>query len=160
MKRPAACSKRGFPTWIFPNAILASTEYLAEIERGLTRLREKPTLVVWGDADRGFKTPERKRLLRYFPNNRIHILPGAKHFIQDEYTGRNLRSHPWVGDFLKNQDFVHFTKPHLTAEKTMPAATRVSIGRNVVSGFPPAYWSWCAIVHGPGPTLRSKRLTD
>jgi haloalkane dehalogenase len=72
------------PTWIFPHEILASTEYLAEVELGLSRLREKPALVVWGDADMAFKTRERERLVRHFPKNRILILSGAKHFIQED----------------------------------------------------------------------------
>lgn len=71
------------PTWIFPKEIRASKAYLTEVEAGLTRLREKPVLIVWGEADGAFRQPEQLRLLTYFPHHRICLLPEAKHFIQE-----------------------------------------------------------------------------
>lgn len=71
------------PMWIFAHEILASGEYLVQVEAGLSTLREKPALVVWGEADGAFRTPDRLRLLQHFPNHRIRLIPGAKHFIQE-----------------------------------------------------------------------------
>jgi haloalkane dehalogenase len=71
------------PTWIFANQIRASEDYLSEVEAGLSRLADKPTLIVWGDADGAFRTPDRKRFTKLFPINRVMILKGAKHFIQE-----------------------------------------------------------------------------
>lgn len=71
------------PMWIFAHQILASSEYLAQVEAGLSTLREKPALVVWGEADGAFRAPDRLRLLRHFPNHRVRLLHGAKHFIQE-----------------------------------------------------------------------------
>ncbi|WP_157816010.1 alpha/beta fold hydrolase [Spirosoma pollinicola] len=71
------------PTWIFPKEIRGSTAYLREVEAGLSQLREKPVLVVWGEADGAFQTSERLRLLTYFPIHRIRLLAEAKHFIQE-----------------------------------------------------------------------------
>ncbi len=71
------------PTWIFVHQILASGKYLSEVEAGLVSLREKPALVVWGEADGAFRTPDRLRLMQHFPNHRVRVLAGAKHFIQE-----------------------------------------------------------------------------
>lgn len=71
------------PMWIFAREILASGEYLAQVEAGLSTLKDKPALVVWGEADGAFRTPDRLRLLKHFPNHTVHLLPRAKHFIQE-----------------------------------------------------------------------------
>ena len=71
------------PMWIFAHQILASTEYLAEVEAGLSTLKDRPALVIWGEADGAFGTQDRLRLMRHFPNHCVRLLPGAKHFIQE-----------------------------------------------------------------------------
>ena len=71
------------PMWIFAHQILASAEYLAEVETGLSVLREKRALIVWGEADGAFRTPDRLRLVEHFPNHRLCLLADAKHFIQE-----------------------------------------------------------------------------
>lgn len=71
------------PTWIIPREIRGSKAYLTEVEAGLAQLQEKPVLIVWGEADGAFRKSERLRLLAYFPHHRSYLLPGAKHFIQE-----------------------------------------------------------------------------
>lgn len=71
------------PTWVFPKEITGSRAYLTEVEAGLARLRDKPALVVWGEADGAFRQPDRLRLQQYFPTHRVCLLPHAKHFIQE-----------------------------------------------------------------------------
>lgn len=71
------------PTWIFAHQILASGKYLAEVESGLSRLKAKAALIVWGEADGAFRTPDRLRLMEHFPNHRVCLLPWAKHYIQE-----------------------------------------------------------------------------
>lgn len=71
------------PTWVLPKEIVGSEAYLAEVETGLARLRDKPALIVWGEADGAFRKPERERLQTYFPHQRQLLLPKAKHFIQE-----------------------------------------------------------------------------
>ena len=71
------------PMWIFARQILASAEYLAEVEAGLSVLKDKPALIVWGEADGAFRTPDRLRLMEHFPSHRVCLLAGAKHFIQE-----------------------------------------------------------------------------
>ena len=69
--------------WIFAHEILASAEYLAEVETRLSALKDKPALIVWGEADGAFGTPNRLRLMEHFPSHRVCLLAGAKHFIQE-----------------------------------------------------------------------------
>ena len=71
------------PMWIFAHQILASAEYLAAVEAGLSGLKDRPALIVWGEADGAFGTPDRLRLMEHFPNHRVCLLNGAKHFIQE-----------------------------------------------------------------------------
>jgi len=69
---------------IFPKEILRSREYLAEVEAGLDRLRDKPVLLLWGDRDTGFGQTELHRFERHFPGSTTRVLAGAKHFIQED----------------------------------------------------------------------------
>ncbi len=71
------------PTWIFANQIRQSEDYLLEVEAGLAQLTDKPALIVWGDADGAFRAPDRDRFAKLFSINRIVVLKGAKHFIQE-----------------------------------------------------------------------------
>ena len=71
------------PMWIFAHQILASAEYLGEVEAGLLALKDRPALIVWGEADGAFGASDRLRLQEHFPNHRVCLLAGAKHFIQE-----------------------------------------------------------------------------
>ena len=71
------------PTWVFAHQILASRDYLAEVEEGLAKLKDKPALIVWGEQDGAFREPERVRLQGHFANCEVRLLPQAKHFIQE-----------------------------------------------------------------------------
>lgn len=72
------------PVHVFPREILASREYLAEVERNLSRLRDLPALIVWGDRDVAFRKPELERFERLFPRRRTVLLHGAGHYIQED----------------------------------------------------------------------------
>lgn len=80
---PFPTAKSRAPTAIFPHEILASRDFLTEVEDRLTALADKPALILWGDADNAFKTGERQRFEAAFANHRTIILHGAKHFIQE-----------------------------------------------------------------------------
>lgn len=71
------------PTWIFPKEIVHSKEYLTDVEAGLPKLKEKPALIVWGEADGAFRKPDRLRFEEFFPRHSVCLLPKAKHFIQE-----------------------------------------------------------------------------
>ena len=72
------------PVHVFPREILASRPFLAEIERKLPALRERPALLVWPTRDIAFREPERRRWEEIFPNHRTVVLEGAGHYIQED----------------------------------------------------------------------------
>jgi haloalkane dehalogenase len=72
------------PLHVFPREILASRPFLAEIERGLPALRDRPALIVWGTKDVAFREPERRRWEELFPDHRTVRLEGAGHYIQED----------------------------------------------------------------------------
>jgi haloalkane dehalogenase len=68
----------------FAVEILESRDFLSEVEAGLVHLRDKPVLILWGDSDPGFREGERHRFEIAFPGAEVHILRGAKHFVQED----------------------------------------------------------------------------
>jgi haloalkane dehalogenase len=72
------------PVHVFPREILKSRPFLAEVERGLPALRERPALIVWPTKDVAFREPELRRWEQVFPNHRTVTLEGAGHYIQEE----------------------------------------------------------------------------
>jgi haloalkane dehalogenase len=72
------------PLHVFPREILGSRPFLAEIERGLPALADRPALIVWPTKDVAFREPERRRWQEIFPDHRTVILEGAGHYIQEE----------------------------------------------------------------------------
>jgi haloalkane dehalogenase len=54
------------------------------VESNLDKLSHKPTLILWGDQDKGFRDAERKRFEQLFPDHHVRILLGSKHFVQEE----------------------------------------------------------------------------
>ncbi len=79
---PSPESRR--PVHVFPREILASRPFLAEVERGLARLRDRPALIVWPTKDVAFRERERKRWEQGFPNHQTVIFEGAGHYIQED----------------------------------------------------------------------------
>lgn len=80
---PFPTPKSRQPIAILPHEILASRNYLAEVEAGLAKLTDKPVLLLWGNDDIGFRDSERTRFEATFPRHRTRILFGAKHLIQE-----------------------------------------------------------------------------
>jgi haloalkane dehalogenase len=79
---PTPASRR--PTAVFPREILAARPFLAEVERRLPVLRDRPALIVWPTGDVAFRTRERRRWEELFPDHRTVILEGAGHYIQED----------------------------------------------------------------------------
>jgi haloalkane dehalogenase len=73
------------PVHVFPREILASRRpFLAEVERGLPALRDRPALLVWPTKDVAFGERERRRWEEAFADHRTVMLEGAGHYIQEE----------------------------------------------------------------------------
>lgn len=69
---------------VLPHAILASRDFLADVESGLSTLRTLPSLILWGDADVAFRESERRRWQQLLPNHTDVTLAGAGHFVQSD----------------------------------------------------------------------------
>ncbi len=86
--RPFRRPDRRAPTAIFPREIIASTAYLAGVEAALSRLADRPVLILWGLRDFAFGASDRERFERAFPRHRTVLLETARHFIQEDEPGR------------------------------------------------------------------------
>jgi haloalkane dehalogenase len=75
------------PVHVFPREILASRPFLAEIERGLPALSDRPALIVWPTKDVAFRDPERRHWEQLFPNHHTVLLQGAGHYMQEDAAG-------------------------------------------------------------------------
>ena len=73
-----------WPVAVLPREILASRPFLAEVETGLQRLRDRRALIVWPTRDPAFREPERRRWEEVFPDHRTVRLEGAGHYIQED----------------------------------------------------------------------------
>ncbi|NUR28470.1 MAG: alpha/beta fold hydrolase, partial [Catenulispora sp.] len=83
-RRPHPTSESRIPLHVMPRELVAAGEFLAEVEQGLTQIADRPALLVWGDRDQVFRTPQRLRWEQTFPRHRTQILRGAAHFIQED----------------------------------------------------------------------------
>ena len=79
---PTPASRR--PTAVFPREILGSRPFLADIERRLPELADRPALLVWPTKDVAFRDSARRRWEQLFPNHHTVILEGAGHYIQED----------------------------------------------------------------------------
>lgn len=64
--------------------ILDSDDYLVELERSLTAVREMPLLLTFGDTDEAYKSGFMVRWQQMFPNHRSFIIKGGTHFPQED----------------------------------------------------------------------------
>jgi haloalkane dehalogenase len=69
---------------VLPGQITASRAFFAEVEAGLADLAHLPALIVWGDAQIGFRPQERERLEAAFPEHKTVIVEGAGDFVVSE----------------------------------------------------------------------------
>jgi haloalkane dehalogenase len=69
---------------VFAREIVASSDYLREVETNLARLRELPVLIVGTDSSPGFKERERERFQRHFPKNRTVVLGNVGRNLQED----------------------------------------------------------------------------
>ena len=72
------------PMWVLPREILGSREFLAEIERGLPSLSDRPALIVWPTKDVAFREPERRRWEQIFPGHKTVLIEGAGHYVPED----------------------------------------------------------------------------
>jgi haloalkane dehalogenase len=81
---PFADPRSRRPMQVFPREILRSRPFLADIERRLPILPDRPALIVWPTRDVAFREPERRRWEQLFADHRTVSLEGAGHYIQED----------------------------------------------------------------------------
>jgi haloalkane dehalogenase len=64
--------------------MIASRAFFAEVEAGLAALAHLPTLIVWGNAQIGFRAQERERLEAAFPEHETVIVEGAGLYVESD----------------------------------------------------------------------------
>lgn len=69
---------------VLPGRILASRAFFGEVEAGLPDLAELPTLIVWGNAQIGFRPRERERLEASFPDHKTVALDGVGLYVESD----------------------------------------------------------------------------
>ncbi|MFK0249312.1 alpha/beta fold hydrolase [Amycolatopsis azurea] len=69
---------------VLPGRITGSQAFFAEIEAGLSDLAHLPTLIVWSDAQIGFRHRERERLERCFPAHKTVIVEDAGLYVESD----------------------------------------------------------------------------
>jgi haloalkane dehalogenase len=69
---------------VFPKEIVRGRAYLREVEAGLTRITNKPAIILWPDGDPGFGDPELARWQSLFPRARTVVLPHTGQFIDED----------------------------------------------------------------------------
>jgi haloalkane dehalogenase len=72
------------PAWVFPREITGSLAFLRGVEAGLSRVADKPALIVWPDGDVAFRAPERERWESLFADHETVLLENVGHYIQEE----------------------------------------------------------------------------
>jgi len=76
------------PTHIFPAQLRDAGPFLGKVYHGLSVLKDKPALLVWGLEDFAFQEPERSRFEGLFSNHKTVLLENAGHFIQEDAPAR------------------------------------------------------------------------
>jgi haloalkane dehalogenase len=71
-------------TAVLPKQIIASSEFLATLEKDLSHLAAHPVLILWGECDKAFRKKERERFEHIFPVHKTVVLDGSGHYIQEE----------------------------------------------------------------------------
>ena len=76
--------RRRRPAAIAPHELIHARAFLQEVEASLSRLADRPVLLVWGMRDFAFQEEQRMRFERHFPNHRTVLYPDASHFVQED----------------------------------------------------------------------------
>jgi pimeloyl-ACP methyl ester carboxylesterase len=79
---PSRASREG--TWAFARSLVTDDARFDALGARLGALRDIPTLVAWGMADKFVGAPHLARWKRELPNARFLELEGVGHFLQDE----------------------------------------------------------------------------
>lgn len=83
-RAPLDTADRREVTSRFAREIVASTGFLADVERTLPTLADVPSLLLWADRDIAFRETELARWRAELPHADLVRLPGAGHFVPSD----------------------------------------------------------------------------
>jgi len=69
---------------IAPRQLILASPFLREVEANLSRVSDRPALIVWGTKDFAFREAERTRFERIFRTHKTVLLDDASHFLQED----------------------------------------------------------------------------
>jgi haloalkane dehalogenase len=73
---------------IAPRQLVAASPYLREVAGNLSRLADRPVLIVWGMKDFAFREAERQRFERMFSKHKTVLFPDVSHFLREDASDR------------------------------------------------------------------------
>jgi haloalkane dehalogenase len=83
-RRAVSDRERRNASAVMVSAILGSRAFLADVERGLPALADRPALLLWGDRDIAFRDRERRRWEASLPRVTTVPMPGAGHYVPSD----------------------------------------------------------------------------
>ena len=96
--RPFSNSKERKGVWVFPREITGSSDWLAGLWSQREKIKDKPTLLIWGMKDVAFREEELKVWETQFSDHKTVRLEGVGHYVPEE-AGSELV--PMIKEFLK-----------------------------------------------------------
>lgn len=72
------------PIQVLAREIMRSRPFLAEVERGLPALRDRPALLLWPTNDPAFRDAQRQQWETIFPHHHTVLLPNTGHYMQED----------------------------------------------------------------------------
>lgn len=91
------------PIQVFAREIMRSRPFLAEVERGLPTLRDRPALLAWPANDPAFKDAERRHWETIFPRHRTVVLANTGHYMQEDAAQEIVEA---VQDWARSEHFI------------------------------------------------------
>jgi haloalkane dehalogenase len=84
-------------SWVFPKEVIGSSRWLDSLWRQKDRIKNKPTLLIWGMKDIAFREKELKTWESLFTNFKTVRLDSVGHYVQEEQREKLC---PIVLDFI------------------------------------------------------------
>ncbi len=83
-KKPFTTPEERKVCWKFPREIIGSSAWLQTIGSRLDTISSKPTLILWGMKDIGFREEELKQWEKILTNKNVMRLKHVGHYVQEE----------------------------------------------------------------------------
>jgi haloalkane dehalogenase len=120
-------NRRGVAVF-YPGQITAASDYMAEVEAGLSRIGDRKALIFWGMRDPGFPPVDMKRFEKVFPNHKTIEFTKADHFFFEDENDTMLSE---IRAFMARDTDAH--EVHLSHKKGGADRARSSVCKSASS---------------------------